>query len=170
MKTIEQWLSDYQNDHKNPTNQILHKICVPAIVYSLLGLFFCIPFPFSTEHTLERLFMNWAAVFAVFAMGFYLRVVPRLAVFLLASILAILSTFIYWELNSPQTLLPFCATVFVVAWVGQFVGHKIEGKKPSFFKDLQFLLIGPIWVLASTNTPRKLGVTDNKGRHGKNCC
>ena len=40
------------------------------------------------------------------------------------------------------------AIVFVVAWIGQFIGHKIEGKKPSFFKDLLFLLIGPLWLLA----------------------
>ncbi len=37
--------------------------------------------------------------------------------------------------------------VFVVAWIGQFIGHKIEGKKPSFLQDLQFLLIGPVWLL-----------------------
>jgi uncharacterized membrane protein YGL010W len=39
-------------------------------------------------------------------------------------------------------------TIFILAWVGQFIGHKIEGKKPSFFKDLQFLLVGPLWLLA----------------------
>jgi uncharacterized membrane protein YGL010W len=32
--------------------------------------------------------------------------------------------------------------------VGQFIGHKIEGKKPSFFKDILFLLIGPLWLLS----------------------
>jgi uncharacterized membrane protein YGL010W len=39
------------------------------------------------------------------------------------------------------------AIVFVVAWIGQFYGHKVEGKKPSFLKDIQFLLIGPAWLL-----------------------
>jgi uncharacterized membrane protein YGL010W len=39
--------------------------------------------------------------------------------------------------------------IFVVAWIGQFVGHALEGKRPSFFKDLQFLLIGPLWLLAT---------------------
>ena len=38
--------------------------------------------------------------------------------------------------------------LFVVAWIGQFIGHKLEGAKPSFFKDLQFLLIGPAWLLS----------------------
>ena len=37
--------------------------------------------------------------------------------------------------------------IFVAAWVGQFYGHKVEGKKPSFLKDLQFLLIGPAWLM-----------------------
>ena len=38
--------------------------------------------------------------------------------------------------------------IFVIAWIGQFIGHKIEGKKPSFFEDIQFLLIGPAWLLS----------------------
>jgi uncharacterized membrane protein YGL010W len=38
--------------------------------------------------------------------------------------------------------------VFAIAWLGQFIGHKVEGAKPSFFKDLQFLLIGPLWLLS----------------------
>lgn len=37
--------------------------------------------------------------------------------------------------------------VFVITWIFQLIGHKIEGKKPSFLKDIQFLLIGPIWLL-----------------------
>jgi uncharacterized membrane protein YGL010W len=37
--------------------------------------------------------------------------------------------------------------IFFVAWIGQFYGHKVEGKKPSFLKDIQFLLIGPAWLM-----------------------
>ena len=39
----------------------------------------------------------------------------------------------------------------MIAWIGQFIGHKIEGAKPSFFEDLQFLLIGPAWVALSVS-------------------
>lgn len=45
-------------------------------------------------------------------------------------------------------LVSFSLFIFVVAWIGQFVGHKIEGAKPSFFEDIQFLLIGPAWLLS----------------------
>jgi len=55
-----------------------------------------------------------------------------------------------------QNLLYAAIAVFVVAWIGQFVGHKIEGRKPSFFTDLTYLLIGPAWVLAKLY--RKLGL------------
>ena len=39
------------------------------------------------------------------------------------------------------------AAVFIVAWIGQFIGHAIEGRKPSFFEDVKFLLVGPAWLL-----------------------
>jgi uncharacterized membrane protein YGL010W len=47
-----------------------------------------------------------------------------------------------------DVLLPVSIAVFVLAWIAQFVGHKIEGKKPSFFEDLQYLWVGPLFVLA----------------------
>ena len=47
--------------------------------------------------------------------------------------------------------------LFVVGWIIQFVGHKIEGQKPSFFEDLQFLLIGPLWLLSDVY--RRLGIS-----------
>lgn len=46
------------------------------------------------------------------------------------------------------TVLPVSIALFVLAWMGQFVGHQIEGKKPSFFDDVRFLLIGPLFVLS----------------------
>ena len=45
-------------------------------------------------------------------------------------------------------VLPLSLAIFVLAWIGQFIGHKIEGKKPSFLDDLRFLLIGPLFVLS----------------------
>ena len=61
------------------------------------------------------------------------------------------------EAAATQPLYQVCVTVFVIAWIGQFIGHKIEGKKPSFFKDLQFLLVGPMWLLHFVY--RKLGIS-----------
>ena len=48
----------------------------------------------------------------------------------------------------PTSLWQACLALFVVGCIFQFVGHKIEGKKPSFFEDIQYLMIGPAWLLS----------------------
>ena len=53
-----------------------------------------------------------------------------------------------FDIDGNTFLLYTSIIVFIFAWILQFLGHKIEGKKPSFFKDIQFLLIGPAWLLA----------------------
>jgi uncharacterized membrane protein YGL010W len=56
----------------------------------------------------------------------------------------------------PWSLWAVCLALFVVAWIGQFIGHHYEGKRPSFFKDVQFLMIGPLWLLSFVY--RRLGI------------
>ena len=61
-----------------------------------------------------------------------------------------------WLDRQPVILWQICLGVFIGAWIGQFIGHLVEGKRPAFFKDLQFLMIGPLWLLASIY--RRLGI------------
>ena len=100
---------------------------------------------------------NWGSVLVVVALGFYLRL--SLTIFL--GMLVISAACLFGNLlileSSPDLLWKANAAVFAVAWVFQFVGHKIEGKKPSFFQDLQFLLVGPAWLLHFVY--KKLGVS-----------
>ena len=88
---------------------------------------------------------NWAMVVTFFISIFYLRMgfwyFLQMLFFIL---LAIGGNF--WLGNNVNLLLA-SAIIFIAAWVGQFWGHQIEGQKPSFLKDLQFLLIGPLWVV-----------------------
>ena len=53
-----------------------------------------------------------------------------------------------WSTPWATQVLPISAGIFVVGWIFQFVGHKIEGKKPSFFEDIQYLWVGPLFVVA----------------------
>jgi len=142
MRTLEQWLEAYGEDHQNPTNQLIHKVCVPLIMMSLLGLLWMIPMP---EATRGIPFLNVATLFMAGCLVFYTVLSPLFA----AAMLFLASAMLYVVSLIATTGLPFkiCVGIFVVAWIGQFVGHKIEGKKPSFLTDLQFLLIGPLWVI-----------------------
>jgi uncharacterized membrane protein YGL010W len=139
------WFDEYSASHQNPVNKTLHFICVPLIVWSLIGLLWSLPAPGRGQ--LE--YANWASYavaaavlyYAVLSMPLALGVLPVLAAMLLSvDALSQLAHVPLWAVS---------AAVFALAWLGQFVGHAIEGKRPSFFKDVQFLLIGPIWLLAA---------------------
>ena len=131
MKSIEQWFTDYGESHRNATNKAIHWICVPLITYTLLGLLWALS-PYAL------------LVFCVVALVFYLTLSTTMA---LVMLLAVILTAWSFTLFSREALVISCIVIFVLAWIGQFIGHKIEGKKPSFFKDIQFLLVGPIWLL-----------------------
>lgn len=150
MKTADQWFEQYGESHQNPTNKLIHWVCIPAIVISLFGLLASIPLTFGAE------WINPATVVLVFGLGFYSLLSLRLA----AGMLVVSVSFYLVAISLTALPLPLWASsllIFVVAWVGQFIGHIIEGKKPSFFEDLQFLMIGPLWLLGFIY--RRLGIS-----------
>jgi len=137
MKTLDQWMEQYAASHQNRTNQVIHKICVPLIFFSVLGMLW--------DWQLSGI--RLAYVFAILGMIFYVRLGVKstlVMVFQLAVSFAILS---FWSAQTGSVFIPNLI-IFVLAWIGQFIGHKIEGKKPSFFVDLQFLFVGPLWVFS----------------------
>lgn len=130
-RTIDRLLDQYADSHRHPTNELIHFVCVPVIVFTLLGI-------------LWSLHPALAVAACIGALGYYFRLSRPFALGMLlmsAAMLAVLA------LMPARTVLPLSIAIFVAAWIGQFIGHKIEGKKPSFFDDLRFLLIGPLFVL-----------------------
>lgn len=158
MKTIDQWLEEYGESHRNKTNKLIHWICVPTIMFTVLGMLAAIPtlslFNWAPQQI--SVFANWAGVVMILALLFYLRL--SFMMFIGMALISAAMMFGVREVAKIQLapLWAICLGLFVVAWIFQFIGHKIEGKKPSFFKDLQFLLIGPAWLLGFIY--RKLGV------------
>ena len=141
MRTFGQWMDEYGMSHRNPTNQLIHKICVPLIMLSVIGFLWCIPTP-EVFQTVP--YLNWATLFIFGCMGFYL--ILNFIMFLGMLVQTAIMCLVCQKVNEQGFLLSFSAVVFVISWVAQFYGHKIEGKKPSFMQDLAFLLIGPLWV------------------------
>jgi uncharacterized membrane protein YGL010W len=145
MRTLQDWLGEYSVSHQNPVNKRIHWVCVPLIMLSALGMMWSIPRPaffFSISP-----YLNWATLLILASLIYYLMLSVRLAAgMLLVSVVICLVIGLLADL--PWPLLWTSFAIFAAAWIGQFIGHKIEGRKPSFFKDLQFLLIGPIWLLA----------------------
>jgi uncharacterized membrane protein YGL010W len=145
MKTIYQWLSEYGESHQNTTNKTVHWICVPLIFFSIVGFFFSIKLSFFSILGLEG---NGALLLLALTTVYYFVLSKALSIgmFIFSFTCILLCTII--ESSGIAPLWQFCLTIFILAWIGQFWGHKIEGKKPSFFKDLQYLMIGPAWLLS----------------------
>ena len=149
-KPVDVLFDKYAESHQNHTNELIHWICVPLIVFSLLGLVWAIPFPHLEFLGKFNGFLNWASFLIAFSLYYYFTLSPVLS-FLMLWVISLMSYFIvqleYWQAAGGPAFWLVCLVIFVLAWVGQFIGHKIEGKKPSFLEDVKFLLIGPIWLL-----------------------
>lgn len=137
MRSLDSWLAEYSESHQNQTNQLLHKVCVPAIFFSVLGMLWVLPVGS----------INVAILVSLLILPFYIRLgIKALAIILPQLLISFAILYNISQFTSNSTIFTLSLGIFIVAWIGQFVGHKIEGKKPSFFKDLQFLLIGPLWI------------------------
>jgi uncharacterized membrane protein YGL010W len=146
-KTADQWFAEYGECHHNPANELIHWICIPSIMLSLLGLLWSIPMPSSWGGVAD--YVNVATLFVVASLLFYLRLSPALAAGMLAITVVFLALIIGYGHAGWTSVWSAALGIFVVTWILQFIGHKVEGKKPAFFQDLQFLLIGPLWLLAA---------------------
>lgn len=165
MRTMQEWLDAYGESHQNKTNKLIHWICVPVIFFNVIGLLASIPNDIFTSilgdgHFLSP-YMHFGTVVIILGGIFYLRLSFKMFIGIL-----IWSLFCLWgneqlsQLNIGGNVIPLWQSslvLFVLAWIGQFIGHKIEGEKPSFFEDLQFLMIGPAWLIAFIY--KKIGIS-----------
>jgi uncharacterized membrane protein YGL010W len=130
-RKVDQLLAHYGESHRDSRNEIIHFVAVPLILLSLVGLLYAahpsIAYAFLAASMVYYARLSW--VFLI-AMGF----VSAVALILV--------------LTMGDRVVSVSVSIFVAAWVAQFVGHKIEGKKPSFFEDLQYLWVGPLFVLS----------------------
>jgi uncharacterized membrane protein YGL010W len=154
MRTADQWLADYGDSHRNHTNKMLHWICVPVIAWCVLGLLWSLPFPTGIRSAHPA--ANWGTLAVLAALIYYSLLSIPLTLGALPWLLVFLWSIDQLDHASAVPLWSICVVLFVVAWIGQFIGHGIEGKRPSFFKDVQFLMIGPLWLLADVY--RRLGI------------
>jgi uncharacterized membrane protein YGL010W len=148
MRKIDNLLSEYGESHQNPTNKLIHWICVPLIFFSLMGLIASIPSGvLSSVFGEGSMYANWAAVILALALIYYMTLSIPLTIGMFLFALACLFFINQLVLLNIAPLWLVSLGIFVAAWIGQFYGHKVEGKKPSFFKDVQFLMIGPAWLM-----------------------
>ncbi len=130
-RRVDTLLNHYGQSHQHPTNALIHLFAIPLIMLSLCGLIYAIH-PVILYVFLTASFIYYARLSMVFL------VIMLLCSALMLGIIQALG----------DQLVITCILVFVVAWIFQFIGHAMEGKKPSFFEDIQYLWVGPLFVLS----------------------
>lgn len=142
-RKLQWWLDEYSKSHRNPINKTIHYFCVPIIVTSLMGLLMNIP---QTNYLPKN--FNCCLLVIFFSLIFYASISLRHTIYMTLFFLFCYSVNITMtEVLGQKLFLYSCILMFVVSWILQFIGHVIEGKKPSFLRDIQFLLIGPLWIM-----------------------
>jgi uncharacterized membrane protein YGL010W len=147
MRKIDLLFAEYSESHRNSTNKLIHWICVPLIFWTILGFISLIP-----SKSICFIYIGCISYISLAAMAlvtiFYMRLSVLISIVMLI-IMVIMESFAYGiNIRFRENSWIVYLSVFIITWILQFVGHKIEGKKPSFLKDLQFLLVGPIWLLS----------------------
>lgn len=148
MRKIEALLEEYGESHQNQTNKLIHWICVPSIFFSIVGLIYSLPADLLAD-ALPFLgnFANWATLVLIMVLIYYISLSVPLTLGMLFFSALCLALANFLSITFPGKLWAISLGIFVIAWIVQFIGHNIEGKKPSFFKDVQFLMIGPAWLM-----------------------
>ena len=155
MSKIERLFGEYSESHQNETNQFIHWVFVPLIFLSVIGILWDVKLGVELSF-LGGEQLNAAMVATVLLYAYYLSMSFSLSLgILIVSGLGLLGCFLYGS-QLPMSVWKISLIVFVLSWIMQFVGHKVEGKKPSFLKDIQFFLVGPAWVMAKLY--KKLGI------------
>ena len=153
-KSADQWFDEYGFCHQNHTNKTIHWICIPLILLSIIGLLWEVPVPGLIARAIPQ--FNWAWFLLVASLIFYLRISVTLAIGMALVTGGLAAIVVFYQRANLPSVTAASAVLFVLAWIGQFAGHKIEGRKPAFFDDLKFLLIGPLWLLGFIY--RRLGI------------
>ncbi|MEJ2523877.1 MAG: DUF962 domain-containing protein, partial [Gammaproteobacteria bacterium] len=102
LRSVQSWLDEYGESHQNPTNKLIHWICVPVIVFSVVGILWSLPVPAAFEDISPA--MNWAVLFAMAAIVYYFILSPSLALGMVL-ILAAMLVLAHWISISSWSLL-----------------------------------------------------------------
>jgi len=150
LRPIEVHFNRLNASHQHPTNRLLHFICVPLMLFGLLCIAWAIPFPYIKFLGQYNGMFNWASFLIAFSVYYTLKASPNLSYMLLLVLFALsygVSKLATWELSGGVPLIWVGTAIFAIAWLGQYIGGKIEGKEASFNDDKQLVLYTPIWVL-----------------------
>src|SRR5688572_2663827 len=111
MRTVQQWFDEYAESHSNPRNEVLHFICVPAIVVTVIGFLWAIPVPEAAAAVSP--WLNFATLAVAVGIVYYFTLSWRLGLGAAAVLVAMLFI-VRWLDTLAWPLWLTCLAVFVI--------------------------------------------------------
>ena len=136
MRDIRTQFADYATYHQTAGNKLLHRVGIPLIMLSLLGMLSRLEIV-----RVGSLRIDASIVLIALAQIVYLRLEWRLGLAML-----FISSLFYFA----GAALPLSVNIvlFILGWIFQFIGHSVyEHRQPAFLTNAMHLLVGPLWIL-----------------------
>ena len=159
MKTADDWFDIYRHFHQHPVNQLIQCLCAPVIFFSVVGLLWVLPRGPLTDLNagVYQPYANWATAAIVLGLIYYFALSVRVGLGMLVWCALCLFGARVLELWGAAPVWVTSAVLLVFARIGQLVGYRLEGHRPALIQDLQFLMVGPAWLLHRIY--RRLGIS-----------
>ena len=153
MRPADEWLQQYSRHHADGADQLLHRLMIPLLVTSVVGLLWAIPVPTTFREATPVL--NWGTIFLMAAIVYYFILSISLA-FGALPIIASVVWAVMWLDRLSYPLWMSSAALLITAWMGLRVSHRSPGLRPSLIGDLQYVMLGPVWLVSALY--RRLGI------------
>jgi len=153
MSEIDRWLSQYGDSHREISHPALYWLAVLMLVPATAGLLWSLPLPEAFVQISPVL--NWGSMFLMVALVYYFIISFSLAIGMLPFIFAV-TALGFWLTRSGLSVAGASIGLMIAAVAGLYVGRRGSGGVRAVRRDIQLMVIGPIWLLSKLY--RRLGI------------
>jgi uncharacterized membrane protein YGL010W len=145
MSDTENWLTNYNNNHCRTGILVLHWCGVPLVIFGTVSILWSLPIPEAFRDISPLL--NWGITFLMAAEVYYFIISVSLAIGMLPLLFgtAMLVATFHLNVDSPVSL---SIAILSVGTAGVYLGKGSERSVCELARDLQLIMIAPIWLLS----------------------
>ena len=153
MAETDRWLSEYGDSHRDIVYPAIYWPSVLILVPGIAGMLWSLPIP--QAFTAISPFLNWGSAFLMAALVYYFVISVPLAIGMLPFMLSVASLGVLTA-AADVSVAGISLGVVVVAVAGLYFGHHVSGGVRAVLRDIQLMMMGPIWLLSRLY--RRLGI------------
>jgi hypothetical protein len=153
MVETDRWLTDYGETHRDIRFAAVYWVAVLTLVLGTVGMFWSLPIP--DEFARISPILNWGSALLMATVVYYFIISMPLAIGMLPFVFGVAAVQL-WLVQSSWDIMKVSTGLFVISLAGLYLGHYAGGGIRAVFRDIQLMMIAPLWLLS--NLYRKFGI------------